>query len=209
VRDGLPAAPSEGLDTASAEAREPRERVLARKLVRETLSPGAKKVARGCTMAEAKRYTADEAHGHFAVALNGETWELLEKPDRSKQEDERMIYAAHASCYHWLQAGTGVNHQRGEWLIARVYTVLGLADAALRHASRCLELTNEYAGQMKDFDWAFAYEGVARAHALAGNREEALKYIKLAEESGQAISNDEDRSVFMGDFNGGNWHGVK
>ena len=160
-------------------------------------------------MNEAKTYTLEEAHQHFAKMLNAKVWELLQKTERSKSEDELMVYAAHASCYHWLNAGTGLHHQRAEWLIAHVYTELGLADSALRYASRCLELTNEFADSMKDFDWAYAYEGVARANALAGNRDEALKYIQLAQESGQAISNDEDQSIFLGDFNGGNWHGLR
>lgn len=160
-------------------------------------------------MDEVKTHSLAEAHQHFAKTLNGKVWELLQKPERSKSEDELMIYAAHASCYHWLNAGTGLHHQRAEWLIAHVYTELGIADSALRHASRCLELTNEFADSMKDFDWAYAYEGVARANALAGNRGEALKYMQRAEETGQAISNDEDKSIFFGDFNGGNWHGLR
>ena len=84
---------------------------------------------------EAKTYTLEEAHQHFAKTLNGTVWELLQKPERSKLEDELMIDAAHASCYHWLQAGTGLHHQRAEWLIAHVYTELGLSDPALRHAA--------------------------------------------------------------------------
>jgi tetratricopeptide (TPR) repeat protein len=160
-------------------------------------------------MNETKTYTLEEAHQHFAKTLNGKIWELLQKPERSKSEDELMIFAAHASCYHWLNAGTGLHHQRAEWLISHVYIELGIAESALRHASRCLELTNEFADLMKDFDSAYAYEGIARANALVGNRDEALKYIQLAEESGQAISNDEDKSIFLGDFNGGNWHGLR
>jgi tetratricopeptide (TPR) repeat protein len=160
-------------------------------------------------MNEAKTYTLEEAHQHFAKTLNGKVWELLQKSDRSKSEDELMIYAAHASCYHWLNAGTGLHHQRAEWLIAHVYTELGMADSALRHASRCLELTNEFANLMKDFDWAYAYEGVARANALAGNQDKARKYIQRAEETGQAILNDEDKSIFLGDFSDGKWYGLR
>ena len=160
-------------------------------------------------MDEAKTYTLEEAHLHFAKTLNGTVWELLQKPGRSNSEDERMVYAAQASCYHWLQAGTGLHHQRAEWLIAHVYTELGLPESALRHAERCLELTGEYAGLMKDFDTAYAYEAAARAHALAGHRAEALKYIQFAEEKGRAIGEAEDRNIFLGDFNGGNWHGLR
>jgi hypothetical protein len=160
-------------------------------------------------MDETRTYTLEEAHLHFAKTLNGKVWELLEKPERSKSEDELMLYAANASAYHWLIAGTGVNHQRAEWLIARVHTVLGQAGPALSHASRCLELTEEFDRLMQDFDRAFAYEGVARANALAGNSQAAREYIQRAEEAGKAIHDAEDKSIFMSDLNGGDWHGVK
>ncbi len=160
-------------------------------------------------MAEPETYSLEEAHQHFARTLNGQVWGLLQKPERSRSEDEQMVYAAHASGYHWLQIGTGLHHQRAEWLIAHVYTILGLADPSLRHATRCLELTDEFADLMQDFDQAYAYEGIARAHALAGNRKEALEYIQLAEESGEAISNEQDKSIFLDDFGGGDWHGLR
>lgn len=160
-------------------------------------------------MSEEETYTEPEAHRHFAAKLNGEVWGLLEKADRSPAEDELMIHAAHASCYHWLKVGTGVHHQRAEWLIAHVYSELGLADAALRHARRCQELTQEHAGLMQDFDQAYAHEAVARAYALAGNQAEALKYLQLAEEAGQAIADDESKQFFVGDLKGGNWYGLR
>ena len=154
-------------------------------------------------------YTLSEAHLYLAKSLNNIVWELLQKPIRSKEEDEIMVDAAHASCYHWLQVGTGLHHQRAEWLIAHVYTELNLVDAALRHAARCLELNSEFATLMEDFDFAYAYEGMARAYALAGKHDEALQFIQLAARQGQTIENDEDRSIFMGDFNTGDWHGLK
>ncbi len=160
-------------------------------------------------MDEPQKYSLEEAQLQFAKKVNGEVWELLQKSNRTKGEDERMVHAAHASRYHWLNAGTGLHHQRAEWLIAHVYTELGMADSALRHAARCLELTNEYPDLVKDFDRAYADEGLARANALAGKRDEALKYLRLAQQAGQAINNDEDKSIFFGDFNGGNWYGVR
>lgn len=59
--------------------------------------------------------SSGDSHRHFAIQFNGQTWGLLDKLDRTWEEGEMMIYAAHASCRHWLEAGTGVNHQRGEW----------------------------------------------------------------------------------------------
>jgi tetratricopeptide (TPR) repeat protein len=161
------------------------------------------------TVSEGKTYTEAEAHRYFAIQFNGKTWELLDKPQRTKWEDELMIHSAHASSCHWLEAGTGVHHQRGEWLVSRVYAVLGQGEAALRHARRCLELTEEYADLLEDFDQAYALECVARAHAIAGNREEALRYIELAEEAGRVIADEENREIFFRDLNSGYWSGLR
>lgn len=160
-------------------------------------------------MSEEKTYTEQEAHRHFAASLNGEVWTLLGKPDRTQAEDETMIHTAHASCCHWLKVGTGVHHQRAEWMIARVYSELGLGEAALRHANRCQELTQEHADLMEDFDRAYAQEALARANAVAGNRAEARKHLQLAEEAGQAIADEDSKKFFVGDLADGDWHGVK
>jgi hypothetical protein len=117
-----------------------------------------------------------------------------------------MLHASHASLYHWLQVGTGLHHQRGAWLISRVQTVLGNGDEAIRYANRCLELTKDYSDLMEDFDFAFAYKAAARANALAGNIEEAKKFIGLARSAGEAIKNDEDRTIFLKEFEGGEWY---
>jgi hypothetical protein len=166
-------------------------------------------IHKAVSMGEEKTYTLDEAHLHFAKTLNGKVWDLLQKPERSPSENELMIYAAHASCYHWLSEGTGLHHQRAEWLIAHVYTELGLVDPARRHAFRCIDLTNEYAALMQDFDIAYAYEGAARACALAGETEEARHYLRLTEEAGRAIRDGEDREIFLGDLNSGSWYGLR
>jgi len=160
-------------------------------------------------VSEEKTYTEAEAHRFFAIDFNGKTWGLLEKADRTKEDNELMVYTAYASLRHWLEAGTGVNHQRGEWMIARVYTVLGVAEAAVYHANRCLELTEQHADEMEDFDCAYAYEAVARANAIAGNRDEALKYIEKAVKAGKAIADEQSKEIFDGDFKGGDWAGLK
>ena len=160
-------------------------------------------------MSKEKTYTESEAHRHFAAKLNGQVWSLLEKANRSRAEEEIMIHSAHASCCHWLEAGTGLHHQRAEWMIARVYSELGLAEAALRHANRCRELTQEHADLMEDFDRAYALEAMARANAVAGNRAEALEFLQLAKAAGQAIADAQSEQFFNGDLNGGDWHGLR
>ena len=42
-----------------------------------------------------------EQHRKFAVELFNLTWSLLDKKDRTREDDERMVHAAYASRFHW------------------------------------------------------------------------------------------------------------
>jgi hypothetical protein len=153
-----------------------------------------------------------KSHEKMAKDCFNKTWELLEKSDRSEEEENDMIHTAHASRYHWgvlVANGKGkpVNLQRGEWQIARVYTVLNRNEPALYHAKLCLKLTKE--NNIGDFDLGFAYEAMARAHACVGDKKEFEKYFKLANEAGQKIKDKGDRDYFFEDLNRGQWFGMK
>jgi hypothetical protein len=161
----------------------------------------------GDKVVEEQKYTEQECHKKFAVELNNLVWNLLGKKDRTKQEDETMINAAHGSCYHWSKVGTAINQQRGDWLISHVYAVLNRPEPALHHAKLCMELTEEK--KFEDFDLAYAYEGMARAFACTGNKTEAEKYIKLATDAGEKIKNKEDKDLFMSDFAAEPWYNMK
>jgi len=138
-------------------------------------------------MSEEHTFTKSEAHLHFAKGFNGKTWELLDKGERTQEENELLVDYAHASLAHWRAVGTGVNLQRGVWLLARVNLVLGNAQLATQYAQCCLELTEQHKDLLADFDFAFAYECMARAQALAGNRAKALQYREMADKAGAAI----------------------
>jgi hypothetical protein len=109
-----------------------------------------------------------------------------------------MIHTAHASRFHWGEVGGPEHRARGEWQCSRVYSVLGRDEPAIHHARRCLEICQEHA--IGDWDLAFAYEALARAHAVAGDRDEADRYKELARGAGNAIADTEDREVFDADF---------
>lgn len=131
----------------------------------------------------------------LAVDLFNEAWTLLDRPDRTSDEDDRMVHAAHASAFHWSGVGEPVNRVRGEWQCSRVYAVLGRAEPALHHARRCLALA-EAAPDLEDFDLPFAYEALARAHRVAGDEADAQRYADLACDMGAAIADAEDREHF-------------
>jgi hypothetical protein len=160
-------------------------------------------------MTEEKTFTLSQAHYHFAVDFHSKTWELLEKKNRSRHENVRVLDYAHASLSHWRAAGTAVRQQRGEWLVSRVHAVLGDGVHALKHAQLCFELTEDSKSEMKDFDIAFAYEAIGRAFAVNGELSEAAKFIGLAKKAGEAIADKEDREIFMAEFNGGEWNGAR
>ena len=138
-------------------------------------------------------------HRQMAIELFNLTWDLIEKPDRTQAETDRMINAAHASRYHWEIAGDAVNIARGEWQISRVYAVAGRPEPCLYHAERCLQVTLE--NDLVDFDLAFAYEAMARACNLSGDLMETAKFITLGQQAGEKISSEEDREYFFNELN--------
>jgi pentatricopeptide repeat protein len=153
-----------------------------------------------------EKYTKNECHKIFAIELNNIVWGLLGKTERSEDEVNEMINAAHASLYHWSLIGTELNLQRGEWMCSHVYAVLGRGKSALYHAERCLMYTEK--NSFLDFDLAYAYESLARAHAASGNIEEAKDYFEKALKAGNVIKKEEDKKLFMSDLNTGPWYGI-
>lgn len=147
---------------------------------------------------------ADE-HRRLAQQINQRAWELLMKADRSQRDDDELLYAAFASCYHWLQAGTVVHQQRGEYMIAKAYIGLNNPSEALAHAAKCLKLTEEHAAAMQDFDLAFAYELMARVYAMRGTIDQARAYYRMARAAGDVIQDSKNKAIFEADFAAGPW----
>jgi hypothetical protein len=146
-----------------------------------------------------KRMTEEEkVHKKFAVDLFNATWDLMDKPVRTKEEDDEMIHSAHASRYHWGKIGKPVNLARGEWQIARVYTVLNRVEPAHYHALRSLNIC--LANNIGDFDLAYAYEALARVNSQKNNIIECHHYLKQARQAGEVIREQGDRDHFFQDL---------
>lgn len=138
-----------------------------------------------------------EARRRLAIDLFNHAWTLLETVDRTADQDDEMLHAAHASRYHWGEVGDAANRARGEWQCSRVYVALGRAEPALHHARRCLAICEEHT--IGDWDLAAAYEAVARASRLAGDAAELARYRRLATEQLDRISDPEDRKIIAAD----------
>lgn len=140
----------------------------------------------------------EEAERRLAVNLFNHVWTFLDKEERTPQEEDEMVHAAHASRYHWGRVGGPEHRARGEWQISRVYAVLGRPEAAVHHAQRCLDECQAHG--IGDWDLAFAYEALARAHAVAGDRERSRECLERAQAAGQEIENEEDRNLLLADL---------
>ena len=136
----------------------------------------------------------------LAAGLYNYTWTLLEEEDRSAEDVDRMIHAAHASRLHWDVIGLPANRSRGEWLCSRVYSVLGRGEPALWHARRALAIVQAGGEGIEDWDLPAVYEALARAHAVAGDPIEAGVWRDRCRAALAEVAEAEDREVIEGDL---------
>ena len=112
-----------------------------------------------------------------------------------------MVHAAHASRWHWSQAGELAGDQQlavGEWQCSRVYAVLGRGEPAVHHAKASLAIC-ETAG-LGDWVVAAAHEALTRAYAVAGDGDEARGWLARARTATAAIADPKDREVIDSDL---------
>jgi tetratricopeptide (TPR) repeat protein len=139
-----------------------------------------------------------EDERRLAASLFNGTWTLIEKEDRTRDEDDAMLHMAHASAHHWRQVGAAENRARAEWQCSRVYAVLGRGEPCLHHARRVLDICRE--SGLGDFDLAFAYEALARGYAAVGDAERARAHTEQALAAADDISEDDDRALLLADL---------
>ncbi|MGA7862003.1 MAG: hypothetical protein WCB19_09140 [Thermoplasmata archaeon] len=137
-------------------------------------------------------------HRKIAGDLFNYTWSLLDQTKRSAEECDEMLHAAHASRYHWGHAGTPLNLSVGEWQVSRVYSALGRAEPALYHGRRALEIARR--DRLGRFYLAYAYEAMARAAAVAGQRRNRNRYLREARRVGAQVRDRDDRRMLLEDL---------
>lgn len=137
-------------------------------------------------------------HKKLAVDNFNKTWDLIDKKDRSKQEDRQMIHTAHASLFHWMQIGSPLEFARGEWQVSRVYSLLDMGESALYHGKASLDLCLE--NEIEDFDLAFGYEAVARAYKVLCDEDNRQMYVDLALKAAKDVKDKGDRDYTLSEI---------
>lgn len=134
-------------------------------------------------------------HKKFAKDLFNYTWDLMDRPQRTEEEDETMIHAAHASRFHWGIVGTPLNFARGEWQISRAYSLVKRAEPALFHARKSLAFCSE--NNIGGFDLGFAYEALARAFAVLGDSKQRDENLELARQCAARVEDENDKKWLL------------
>jgi len=134
----------------------------------------------------------------IGVALFNYVWTLLEMEGRTEEQEIEMVHAAHASAYHWMKVGTPANRVRSEWQCSRVYAVIGRAEPALWHARKAHAICEREG--IGDWDLGFVYEALARANAVAGDTQEAARWLEQARNAAADVAEDGDRELLLSDL---------
>ncbi len=142
--------------------------------------------------------TLQEWHRKQAVENFNGTWDLIDKVDRTPEEQLKMIHMAHASRFHWGEIGTELEFARGEWQVSRVYALVGHGHSALYHGQASLDYCQK--GNITDFDLAFAYEAIARAYFVLRNHKDSIHHVKLAKEAAQSIAKEDDKQYVLSEI---------
>lgn len=137
-------------------------------------------------------------HRFFAVECNNGSWDLIEKADRTEQDNRNMLYMAYSAAYHWSIVGTPLNGARADMLLSQVHSYLGEGNAALVYARRALNFCEN--NPCEDWDLAFAHAGLALAASVAGEADLHRRHYALAIQHGEAIQDEEDRRIFIESF---------
>ncbi|MGD9760935.1 MAG: hypothetical protein AB7U52_00650 [Candidatus Izemoplasmatales bacterium] len=132
----------------------------------------------------------DEIMSLAKQAFN-QTWDYIEKDNRTVEETLKMIDLTFKSKYYWSLVGNHVHFIRSNWQVSRVFAEANLLEASLYYAKRVLDDTLKL--NLQDFDLFFAYEANVRAYHLIKDFTHRDLMLKKAKASINGIEKDSDK----------------
>lgn len=150
-------------------------------------------------MTQAK-FDIEAAHQFFAAQCFNAAWDLMDQSHRTAEEDEQMLRLSLASHWHWTQRSdyTAKTQSVAHWQTARIYALLGQADNARRYAQLCLQASQNQ--DVPPLYLAYAYEALARAEAVAGNKQEMARYLAEARQIANTIAESDSKQQLLDDL---------
>ncbi len=140
------------------------------------------------------------AHAYFAAHCFNRAWKGIDAKQRTEEEAESMLGAAHASLWHWLQRPECTNQNRsiGYWQLSRVYALLGDAQLSMQFAKRCLDVSLE--PSLPPLFVGYAYEALARAAKLQGDAVAVARWSQLGKQHCDRVESEESRQLLEADL---------
>ncbi len=151
-------------------------------------------------MADNHTFDKDAAHRYFSADCFNRCWDFINKAERTPEDDEAMLHLSLASLWHWTQRAdcTDQNMAVGYWQVSRVYALLRQAENARRYAQRCLEYAQKEG--IPPFYLGVAYEALARAESIAGERARMKAYLAQAYQAAERITDMEEHKMLLDDL---------
>lgn len=151
-------------------------------------------------MPDSPNFDLQAAHKFFSANCFNQAWDLIDKAERTPDEDEQMIRLGLASMYHWSQRTdcTPNNLSIGYWQVSRIYALLSQVENARHYGKLCLKVSQE--ADLPPFYLGYANEALARAEAIAGDKSRMNDYLAQANQAAQQISDLESKEALLNDL---------
>ena len=137
-------------------------------------------------------------HQNFAAGCFNKTWGFIEKENLSDEDKENMIATSYASLWHWKQRKdcTDQNLSIAYWQLGRVHCLAGKVEQAKEFGEKCLKVSKN----LDAFSKGYAYEVLTNAAILENNSADAKKFLKLAEEQLEQVTDKENHGYLKKDL---------
>jgi ATP/maltotriose-dependent transcriptional regulator MalT len=129
----------------------------------------------------------------LAAQANNRAWTLAEKPQRTAQENEEMLSAAHAAWFFWRIVGDARNHAHADQLLAHVLALRGDAAQAVPYADRAYAFFTR--SESAPWELAFAHAVAANVAASSGRSEAHRQHLAEAERMTAGLAEAGDRDI--------------
>lgn len=139
-----------------------------------------------------------KAHKYFSAQCFNQAWGLIEKTDRTPEENEEMIQLSQASIWHWTQRDdcTDQNMSIGYWQASRIFAIIGDVVSARKYGEICLS----YSKNEPPFYLGYAYEALARAEMVGGDEKKMNEYLSLAKEQLDKVTDPDGKKYLQADL---------
>ena len=140
------------------------------------------------------------AHKYFSAGCFNAAWDLIDKVDRTSEEDEDLIRLSIASQWHWTQREdySDTNASIAYWQISRVYAILGEVENARKYGQLCLEASR--GEDVAPFFLGYAYEALARAESVSGDKDKIDDFLTKARDTAQQVKKADERKMLEDDL---------